>query len=165
MADVEQILGAAVRTMKGRDLPVFVTEEVTSGPLLSSYWVDQAIALGGKAYFGTYDGCLNRIIVVQAPGGDGSLMELVEPMTESPATWSQAAARLKQLFPGAGPAFGRQMGTGNIAYLFHDEEATISYFVIAGWRGAAVIAASGSYKHLTPPAFCQRYGSRALCDA
>jgi hypothetical protein len=159
-ADAERILGAAVRTIKGRDLPVFVMEEVT-GPPFSSYWVDQAIALGGRAYFGTYDGCLNRIIVVQAPGGDGTLMELVEQTTEPPATWSQAQAQLKQLFPGADPAFDRRSGTGNTAYLFHDEGATISYFVLAGWRLAAVIAASGSYKHLTPCALLLTGGQKA----
>jgi hypothetical protein len=153
--DAERILAAAVRTIKGRDLPVFLPER--SGREGSVLGTERAIALGGTAYFGTYDGCLNQITVVQAPGGDGSLIQLVEPMTALPATLSQAQAQLEQLFPGAGPVLDRGFGAGpdgDTIYLFQGEVATISYSILILGRGGnvdvrvIVVAGSGSYKGL-----------------
>jgi hypothetical protein len=150
-ADAERILGAAVRAMKGRDLPVFVTERARALP----YWVDQAIARGGKAYFGTYDGCSNEIIVVEAAGGDGSLMQFRESMTALPPTLAQVRAQLKQLFPGAGPAF--DVGApeaSNTAYLFqHVGDATSSVAIASAGNGSVpvtLIVGSGSYQALVP---------------
>jgi len=157
----EQVLGAAVRTMKGRDLPVFATE--FSGPrdLFSLVAVGRAMALGGKAYIGTYDGCFNQITVVEAPGGDGSLTLLVESMTELPASYSDAQAQLKQLFPGAAPALAGEYSDTDGAwpnYLFQDEGATTSYMVFAfksnGNATAGVLAGSGSYQALVSEMFC-----------
>ncbi len=148
-AEAERILGAAVRAMKGRDLRVFVTEATRN------YFLDPAIALGGKAYYGTYGGCSNEVIVVEAPGGDGSLMQFRESMTALPPTRAQVQAQMKQLFPGAGPAFddgGPE--ASNTVYLFQHVGDTTSYVAVANAANGSVsvwlIAGSGSYQALVP---------------
>jgi len=100
---------------------------------------------------------VNQVIVVEAPGGAGSLLEFVEPMAELPPTRLQTEAQLKQLFPGAAPAFELDAGTPdsvNTVYVFQDEGATVSHVIVAskvnGVVTTVVVVGSGSYKSLVP---------------